>query len=62
MVLIVNFVLQVYEVLDPNKKVRAVKYVDLDGADEATLHSYTNEITLLQRLQYSNQVIKMYDL
>lgn len=33
----------------------------MEGADDATIQSYMNEIALLQRLQYSSRVIRMYD-
>ena len=54
---------QVFEVLDADNNLRAVKQVNLDGADDCTLEGYKNEITLLKRLQpYSQFIVKMYDL
>ncbi|XP_014667494.1 PREDICTED: probable serine/threonine-protein kinase mkcC [Priapulus caudatus] len=53
---------KVYQVLDSEKKrYLAVKCVDLDGADDVTIKSYENEITLLRRLEYSGKVIKLHD-
>ncbi|XP_071522331.1 uncharacterized protein [Panulirus ornatus] len=53
---------KVYEVLDvETRKVKAVKLVDLKGLDNSTLNSYKNEISILQRLQWSDRVIRLYD-
>ncbi|ROT77407.1 putative dual specificity protein kinase TTK isoform X2 [Penaeus vannamei] len=53
---------KVYEVLDlETRKVKAIKLVELEGVDEATLHSYKNEIDILNRLQWSDKVIQLYD-
>lgn len=53
---------KVYEVLDlDTRKVKAIKVVELEGVDEATLHSYKNEIDILHRLQWSDKVIQLYD-
>lgn len=54
---------QVYQVLDHKKQLFAVKYVDLEVADAQTIESYKNEIEHLNHLQqYSDQIIKLYDL
>ena len=50
-----------YEVLDSESNVKAIKVVNMEDVDDATIRSYLNEIGLLQRLQYSDRVIKMYD-
>ena len=55
------FLCQVYQVLDEDSNMLAVKCVNLNGADESTLQSYKNEIDLLRRLQYSDFVVKLYD-
>lgn len=53
---------KVYMVLDCKHNLRALKCVDLEGADEVTVAGYRNEIALLQRLQHSPRwVIKLYD-
>ncbi|KAK7071215.1 hypothetical protein SK128_001672 [Halocaridina rubra] len=53
---------KVYEVLDlESRKVKALKVVDLEGLDKATLNSYKNEVEKLERLQWSDLVIKLYD-
>lgn len=49
-------------VFDSQKNVRALKVVDLEGAGEEVIDGYRNEISLLQRLQYCDSVIKMYNL
>lgn len=50
------------QVLDlETRKVKAIKLVELEGVDEATLHSYKNEIDILNRLQWSDKVIQLYD-
>lgn len=50
------------QVLDlDTRKVKAIKVVDLEGVDKATLHSYKNEIDILHRLQWSDKVIQLYD-
>ena len=41
----------VYRVLGPDRKIYALKSVDLSAADEETIESYVNEINLLQMLQ-----------
>ena len=53
---------QVYEVLDESSNLRAIKVVNMEDADDETIASYKNEINLLNRLQYSDRIIKMYDL
>ncbi|ELT89748.1 hypothetical protein CAPTEDRAFT_220365 [Capitella teleta] len=52
---------KVYLVMSADQHEYAVKCVDLNNADELTAQSYINEINLLQRLQYSNHIIKMHD-
>ncbi|XP_025099066.1 serine/threonine-protein kinase mph1-like [Pomacea canaliculata] len=52
---------QVFMVFDSQKNVRALKVVDLEGAGEEVIDGYRNEISLLQRLQYCDSVIKMYN-
>ncbi|PIK54444.1 putative dual specificity protein kinase TTK isoform X2 [Apostichopus japonicus] len=53
---------KVYQVLhEGSKKIFAVKYVDLECADDVIIQSYKNEITVLQRLQNKDPIIKLYD-
>ncbi|XP_070190453.1 dual specificity protein kinase TTK-like [Littorina saxatilis] len=52
---------QVYMVLDANTNIRALKVVDLEGAGLEVIDGFRNEISLLQRLQYCDSVIKMYN-
>ncbi|CAK6954237.1 dual specificity protein kinase Ttk [Scomber scombrus] len=53
---------KVYQVLDHKKQLFAVKYVDLEGADDQTRESYKNEIEHLNHLQqFSDQIVKLYD-
>ncbi|KAK1171164.1 dual specificity protein kinase Ttk isoform X1 [Acipenser oxyrinchus oxyrinchus] len=53
---------KVFQVLDHKKQLFAVKYVDLEDADNQTIESYKNEIEHLNRLQqHSDQIIKLYD-
>ena len=59
--MLVLFYLQVYQVFDNNHKIKAVKCVDLNNANDSIVEGYKNEIKLLKRLQYCDQVIKMYD-
>lgn len=49
-----------YSVLDENRKVCALKEVDLTNADEDTVSGYQNEIALLEKLQGSPYIIKMH--
>jgi hypothetical protein len=53
---------QVYQVFDSTcETVLAIKVVDLSQTDEVIRNGYINEIKLLQKLQTSNKVVKMYD-
>ncbi|XP_053397975.1 dual specificity protein kinase TTK-like [Mercenaria mercenaria] len=52
---------KVYQVFDNNHKIKAIKCVDLNNANDIIVEGYKNEIKLLKRLQYCDQVIKMYD-
>ncbi|XP_041109198.1 dual specificity protein kinase Ttk-like [Polyodon spathula] len=53
---------KVFQVLDHKKQLFAVKYVNLEDADNQTIESYKNEIEHLNRLQqHSDQIIKLYD-
>lgn len=54
--------IQVYQVLDQQKQLFALKYVDLLEADDQSTESYKNEIKHLNHLQqHSDQIIKLYD-
>lgn len=50
---------QVYQVFDT--RIKAIKEVDLNNANDIIVEGYKNEIKLLKRLQYCDKVIKMYD-
>lgn len=53
---------QVYQVLDDkNKKLVAVKCVDLSEADNPTRTAYINEIKLLHSLKDTGCVVEMFD-
>ena len=52
---------EVYSTLDSSCQLRAIKCVNLSGADESTFKSYMNEIKLLKRLQHSDRIIKLFD-
>ena len=52
---------QVYQVFDSSRKIKAIKEVNLDNANSVIVEGYKNEIALLRRLQYCDKVIKMYD-
>ncbi|XP_030054929.1 dual specificity protein kinase TTK [Microcaecilia unicolor] len=53
---------KVFQVMDDKKRLYAVKYVDLDGADPQTTTSYQNEISYLRKLQkHSDKIIRLYD-
>lgn len=58
----VLFFLQVFQVLDDKKQLYAIKYVDLQEADQQTKDSYKNEIAHLNKLQqHSDKIIRLYD-
>lgn len=53
-------VLQVFQVLNEKKQLYAVKYVNLEEADQQT-ESYKNEIAHLSKLQqHSDKIIRLY--
>ncbi|KAK4313532.1 hypothetical protein Pmani_015130 [Petrolisthes manimaculis] len=53
---------KVYKALDLERKATvAIKVVKLDGVDEETVKSYLHEVTILQTLQHSHRVIRLYD-
>ena len=53
---------KVYQVFsEDKKKVLAIKYVTLECADNITIQGYINEITLLQKLRKSGNIIHLYD-
>lgn len=55
-------VLQVFQVMDEKKHLYAIKYVDLEEADQQTIESYQNEISHLNKLQqHSDKIIRLYD-
>ncbi|GAB1605885.1 serine/threonine-protein kinase Nek7-like isoform X1 [Argonauta hians] len=51
----------VYEVFDQRGNRLAVKSINIGGANKFMAQSYKNEVTLLQRLQYSDRIIKLHD-
>lgn len=55
-------VLQVFQVLNEKKQLYAVKYVNLEEADQQTVDSYKNEIAHLSKLQqHSDKIIRLYN-
>ncbi|XP_048351448.1 dual specificity protein kinase TTK [Sphaerodactylus townsendi] len=53
---------KVFQVLDEEKHLRAIKYVNLEDADQQTIESYKNEIVHLNKLQqHSDKIIRLYD-
>ncbi|XP_015265538.1 PREDICTED: dual specificity protein kinase TTK [Gekko japonicus] len=53
---------KVFQVLDEKKHLRAIKYVNLEEADQQTVESYKNEIVHLNKLQqHSDNIIRLYD-
>ncbi|KFP84374.1 Dual specificity protein kinase TTK, partial [Acanthisitta chloris] len=52
---------KVYQVLNEKKQLYAVKYVNLQEADQQTVESYKNEIAHLNKLQkHSDKIIRLY--
>ncbi|KAK2113975.1 hypothetical protein P7K49_008241 [Saguinus oedipus] len=52
----------VFQVLNEKKQIYAIKYVNLEEADNQTLDSYRNEIAYLNKLQqHSDKIIRLYD-
>ncbi|XP_018408209.1 PREDICTED: dual specificity protein kinase TTK [Nanorana parkeri] len=53
---------KVFQVMDEKKHLYAIKYVDLEEADEQTIESYQNEISHLNKLQqHCDKIIRLYD-
>ncbi|KAH0622106.1 hypothetical protein JD844_024102 [Phrynosoma platyrhinos] len=53
---------KVFQVLDEKKQLSAIKYVNLEEADQQTIESYKNEIAYLNKLQqHSDKIIRLYD-
>ncbi|KAF3826895.1 hypothetical protein GH733_009420, partial [Mirounga leonina] len=53
---------KVFQVLNEKKQIRAIKYVNLEEADNQTTKSYRNEIAYLNKLQqHSDKIIQLYD-
>ncbi|CAI9588788.1 unnamed protein product [Staurois parvus] len=53
---------KVFQVMDDKKHLYAIKYVDLEEADQQTVESYQNEISHLNKLQqHSDKIIRLYD-
>uniref|UniRef100_A0A8C8BU15 Dual specificity protein kinase TTK n=2 Tax=Strigidae TaxID=30459 RepID=A0A8C8BU15_9STRI len=52
---------KVFQVLNEKKQLYAVKYVNLEEADQHTVESYKNEIAHLSKLQqHSDKIIRLY--
>ncbi|XP_023778093.1 dual specificity protein kinase TTK [Cyanistes caeruleus] len=52
---------KVFQVLNDKKQLFAVKYVNLEEADQQTVESYKNEIAHLSKLQqHSDKIIRLY--
>eukprot|EP00079_Xenopus_tropicalis_P035663 XP_017949434.1 PREDICTED: dual specificity protein kinase TTK isoform X1 [Xenopus tropicalis] len=53
---------KVFQVMDDKKHLYAIKYVNLQEADQQTIESYQNEISHLNKLQqHSDKIIRLYD-
>ncbi|XP_075058789.1 dual specificity protein kinase TTK [Mixophyes fleayi] len=53
---------KVFQVMDEKKNLFAIKYVNLEEADQQTIESYQNEISHLHKLQqHSDKIIRLYD-
>nr|KAF6463465.1 TTK protein kinase [Molossus molossus] len=53
---------KVFQVLNEKKQIYAIKYVNLEDADNQTVDSYRNEIAYLNKLQqHSDKIIRLYD-
>nr|XP_034965431.1 dual specificity protein kinase TTK isoform X5 [Zootoca vivipara] len=53
---------KVFQVLDEKKQLYAIKYVNLEEAEQQTLESYKNEIAHLNKLQqHCDKIIRLYD-
>uniref|UniRef100_A0A8C5Z3I9 TTK protein kinase n=1 Tax=Marmota marmota marmota TaxID=9994 RepID=A0A8C5Z3I9_MARMA len=53
---------KVYQVLNEKKQIYAIKYVNVEEADNQTIDSYRNEIAYLNKLQqHSDKIIRLYD-
>uniref|UniRef100_H0WDX0 Protein kinase domain-containing protein n=1 Tax=Cavia porcellus TaxID=10141 RepID=H0WDX0_CAVPO len=53
---------KVFQVLNEKKQIYAIKYVNLEEADNQTIESYRNEIAYLNKLQqHSDKIIRLYD-
>lgn len=56
-----HFFFKVYHVYDEgSKNCYAIKCVDLSDTEEIVKKAYANEIMLLEKLQHSNRVVKMF--
>ncbi|KAJ7372233.1 hypothetical protein OS493_019677 [Desmophyllum pertusum] len=51
---------KVFQAFD-GKKICAIKYVNLEEADDFIVQSYINEVQLLERLQGNDNIIKLFD-
>lgn len=51
---------QVFQAFD-GKRICAIKYVNLEEADDFIVRSYINEVQLLERLQGNDNIIKLFD-
>ncbi|XP_075779893.1 dual specificity protein kinase TTK [Pelodiscus sinensis] len=53
---------KVFQVLNEKRQLYAIKYVNLEEADQLTVESYKNEIAHLNKLQqHSDKIIRLYD-
>lgn len=53
---------KVFQVLNEKKQIHAIKYVNLEEADNQTIESYRDEIAYLNKLQqHSDKIIRLYD-
>ncbi|NP_001082090.1 TTK protein kinase S homeolog [Xenopus laevis] len=53
---------KVFQVMDDKKHLYAIKYVNLEEADQQTIESYQNEISHLNKLQqHCDKIIRLFD-
>ena len=52
--------LQVFQAFD-GQRICAIKYVNLEEADDFIVQSYINEVQLLERLQGNDNIVKLFD-
>jgi len=52
---------KVYKVLSQDGKILALKKIDINGSDKASIKGYVNEINLLNHLKNNSRIIQLVD-